>query len=98
MMERESYGAVTMALMLGAVVGSVVVLLYAPAAGAVTRHRLATAPARLRGDSKEKYAQARDYLVEKIDQGKTYLQDRTEAVGAAVSAGKEAYQAAKAQH
>lgn len=97
-MGRESYGDVTLAFLLGAVVGSAVALLYAPAPGAETRRKLAEASARLRDDSEEKYAQAKDYLVEKLDQSKAYLQDRKEEVGAAVNAGKEAFRKSKEQH
>lgn len=97
-MGRDSYGDVTLAFLLGAVVGSAVALLYAPATGAETRRKLAEATARLRDNSEEKYEQAKEFLVDKLDQSKAYLQDRKEEVGAAASAAKDAYRKAKEQH
>ena len=97
-MGREKYGDVTLAFMLGAVIGSAMALLYAPASGAATRRRFAEAAARLRASSEEKYGHARDYVVGKVDQGRTYVQDRREEVDAAVHAGKEAYQKSAEQH
>lgn len=97
-MSRESYGDVTLAFLLGAVVGSAVALLYAPSAGSETRRKLADAASRLRDESEDRYEQAKDYLADRLDQGKSFVADRKEELGAAVSAGKDAYRKSKEQH
>lgn len=97
-MGRESYGEVALAFLLGAIVGTAGALLYAPAAGAETRRRIAEATGRLRDSSEEKLEQTRDYLAGKLDQGTSFPQNRRDAVDAAVSAGQAAYRSVKEAH
>ncbi len=107
-MKCATYGGMPLAFMLGALTGAAVALLYAPASGAATRHKLAEDAARLRASSVEKYDHARDYVVGKVEHARDYVagkvergrasvQNRTEAVDAAVHAGTEAYRTAREQ-
>jgi len=72
---------VLVALLLGAVAGSVTALLLAPASGAETRKKI-----------KDTLRRGKDKIFEEADAVKGYAEAHKEALKEAVAGGKEAYQ------
>lgn len=64
---RSTKGKTVAAFALGATIGSLVALLYAPASGKVTRQRLAMRARDARRDAQRKLAQARKQLVHRAE-------------------------------
>ena len=86
MAEERTGGAtgVVVAFTLGALVGAVVALLFAPAKGEETREFL--------GD---KAREGRDKVADAASKTRDYLQRQRETIATAVERGKEAYQTAR---
>ena len=86
MAEERTSGAtgVVVAFTLGALVGAVVALLFAPAKGEETREFL--------GD---KAREGRDKVADAASKTRDYLQRQRETIATAVERGKEAYQTAR---
>lgn len=86
MAEERTNGAtgVVVAFTLGALVGAVVALLFAPAKGEETREFLG-----------EKAREGRDKVADAAAKTREYLQRQRETIASAVERGKEAYQTAR---
>ena len=86
MAEERGNGAtgVVVAFTLGALVGAVVALLFAPAKGEDTREFLG-----------EKAREGRDKVAEAASKTREYLQRQKETIATAVERGREAYQTAR---
>ena len=86
MAEERTSGAtgVVVAFTLGALVGAVVAMLFAPAKGEETREFL--------GD---KAREGRDKVADAASKTRDYLQRQRETIATAVERGKEAYQTAR---
>lgn len=86
--DTNSGGSVMLALVLGAVAGAAVALLFAPAAGEDTREYLGKR-ARAGRD------RARDAARDATDQGREFYQRQRENVTSAIERGREAFQQAR---
>lgn len=88
-MSRDTNGgSVTLAFILGAVVGAAAALLYAPAAGEETREYLGKR-------AREGRDRARDAARDASDQGREFYRRQRENVTSAIERGREAFQQAR---
>ena len=86
MSRQDSGGAVMLGFLLGAVVGAVGALLFAPAPGEETRHYLS-----------DKARESRTRAAEAARHGREYVTRQRETVKAAIDRGRDAYQQARTQ-
>ena len=86
MSRQDSGGAVMLGFLLGAVVGAVGALLFAPAPGEETRHLLS-----------DKAREGRARAGEAARQGREFVSRQRETVKAAIDRGRDAYQQARTQ-
>lgn len=83
---------VTLAFLLGGVVGAGLALLFAPASGEETRKKIRESSDRLRSRMRETTAEWRGQAGESIDKAKAFVDDKKARGQAAVSAAKDAWQ------
>ena len=83
-MSKDSSGSVMVALVVGALAGAFVALLFAPASGEETREYLG-----------KKAREGTDKAREAMDQGREYYQHQRENLVTAVDRGRDAFQQAR---
>ncbi|MBI5682279.1 MAG: YtxH domain-containing protein [Deltaproteobacteria bacterium] len=88
---------VTLAFLLGGVVGAGIALLYAPAAGEETRQKLKETTDRLRGQIRDKTEGMGGYVEEGVQKVKEFIDEKKADITAAYESGKEAYRREKAK-
>ncbi|HBO84393.1 MAG: hypothetical protein A2073_07815 [Deltaproteobacteria bacterium GWC2_42_11] len=86
---------VTLALLLGGLVGAGIALLYAPATGEETRRKLKETTDRLRDQIREKTEGMGGYVEEGIHKVKEFVEEKKADITAAYESGKEAYRKEK---
>lgn len=79
-MSQHNGGSMLVGLLLGAVVGGGLAMLFAPLAGEETRRRI-----------RDSARQLRDNAVDRVDDVEMLIVDRLDDVGAALDAGMEAF-------
>lgn len=89
---------VTLAFLLGGVIGAGIALLYAPAPGVETRRKVKETAERLRGRFKEGYETIAEKAEEGVGTAKELLEEKVSEIKAAYGAGKEAYQREKERY
>ena len=83
-MSKDNSGSVMIALVVGALAGAAVALLFAPASGDETREYLG-----------KKAREGTDKAREAIDQGREYYEHQRENIVTAVDRGRDAFQQAR---
>ena len=89
---------VTLAFLLGGLIGAGIALLYAPAPGAEIRRRAREAADKFRGQVKEEYHSLAEKTEEGLGTAKEYLGEKVGEIKAAYTGGKEAYQKEKEKY
>lgn len=89
---------VTLAFLLGGLIGAGIALLYAPAPGVETRRKVREAADKFRGQVKEEYHSLAEKAEEGLDTAKEYLGEKASEIKAAYTGGKEAYQKKKEKY
>ncbi|MBI5894445.1 MAG: YtxH domain-containing protein [Deltaproteobacteria bacterium] len=88
---------VTLALLLGGVIGAGIALLYAPQTGEETRKKLKETADKLRDQFKEKGDTVSEYASEGVQKVRQFVEEKKADVTAAYEAGKEAFKKEKAR-
>lgn len=88
---------VTLALLLGGVIGAGIALLYAPQTGEETRKKLKETADKLKEQFKEKGGGVMEYATEATNKVKGFVEEKKADVTAAYEAGKEAFRKEKAR-
>ncbi len=95
MSQESGAGEKVLYFILGAMIGAVTALLFAPRSGIETR-KLIASKAREGADAVASRAKtAAEKATEFVERGKEILQQQRESISAAISAGKQAYQEEK---
>lgn len=88
---------VTLALLLGGLIGAGLALLYAPQTGEETRKRLKETADKLKEQFKEKGGTINEYAAEGVQKVREFVEEKKADVTAAYEAGKEAFKREKAR-
>lgn len=88
---------VTLALLLGGVIGAGIALLYAPQTGEETRKKLKETADKLKEQFKEKGDTVKEYTADVTSKVREFVEEKKADVTAAYEAGKEAFKREKAR-
>ena len=86
----------SIAVLIGAVLGAIAAVLYAPKSGVETRAALRGYARRTEEEMLEKAREVRQDISHSVDEAKRYLKETEATIAAAVAAGKEAFKKERA--